>query len=79
MGKETLKNITLADGTKCSAVDEYDTGSVRYILFEKAGGTRHMARLLMREDGDKLVYVGSCSCITDSALVALRRITGAAE
>lgn len=77
MGKETLKNITLTDGTKCSAVDEYDTGTARYILFEKAGGTRHTARILMREDGDKLVYVGYC--ITDSALVALRRITGAAE
>ena len=77
MGKETLKNITLTDGTKCSAVDEYDAGDARYILFEKAGGTRQTARILMREDGDKLVYVGSC--ITGSALVALRRITGAAE
>ena len=58
--KQVAVNFTLADGTKCSAVDEYDTGTVRYILFEKVGGTRHTARILKRVDGDELVYIGSC-------------------
>lgn len=77
MSKETLQEITLTDGTKCSAVDEYDTGDVRYILFEKAGGTRQTAKILMRVDGDSLVYVGSC--ITGSAEVALHRIAGSSR